>query len=105
MAAAAQKHGWAGWPHAAAGSAPGMLGPGGIGDAAGTEVGCRRGPWCQAKCHLIESLVLLGISCRHLLSVPCSSGARQGSLVAAAASGYEYLMVIPLWVLAAGGKV
>lgn len=35
----------------------------------------------------------------------CSYGAGPGSLVAAGASGYEYLIVIQLWVLAAGGKV
>lgn len=40
-----------------------------------------------------------------LLGVVCSCGARQGSLVAAGASAYEYLIVIQLWVLAAGGKV
>lgn len=40
-----------------------------------------------------------------LLGVLCSCGAGQGGLVAAGASGYEYLMVIQLWVLAAGGKV
>lgn len=82
-----------------------MLSSGSIGGAAGTAVGCRRGLWCQAKGLLQEPLVLLGTSWRHLLAVLCPYGARQGSLVLAGASGYEYLIVIQLWVLAAGGKV
>lgn len=77
-----------------------MLGSGSIGGAAGTEGGCRsvvpsKAPLLGAPgaaWHLMEA------SAGCLVFIWSKAG-RSG------ASGYEYLIVIQLWVLAAGGKV